>query len=274
MSTPLLQQHHYLGIRQQPLHRVLIYGPTLIWVKQGHKQLWWKERRLTFDRENWLLLPAGHQLTFVNQPEQDTFRSHALTLLAPPPDAWLPAITAAPQGQREPRVKVTPGLAFCFELVTTMAERGVSEATQAELLQGFYAELHAARALDLLYPARTMTLGERLARYLGVEPGADHTLEVVAPHFAMSRASLVRKLASEGRSFRQLLAQVRMSHALTLLQQSLTPLEVALACGYDSPSRFAARFKQEFGLTPHQYRQTCPSPAIRPRERRPRLAHG
>ena len=64
---------------------------------------------------------------------------------------------------------------------------------------------------------------------------------------------------SRWRSFRQLLAQVRMSHALTLLQQGLSPLEAALACGYDSPSRFAARFKQEFGLTPHQYLRTCPS---------------
>ncbi|MGL5289332.1 MAG: AraC family transcriptional regulator, partial [Aeromonas sp.] len=48
MSTPLLQQSHYLGIRQQPLHRVLIYAPTLIWVTQGCKQLWWQERRLSF----------------------------------------------------------------------------------------------------------------------------------------------------------------------------------------------------------------------------------
>ena len=140
-----------------------------------------------------------------------------------------------------------------------MAERGLSEATQAELLRGFYAELRAANALGLLFPASTMTLAERLARYLAVEPGIDHTLEAVAPHFSMSRASMVRKLAAEGRSFRQLLAQVRMSHALNLLQQGLTPLEVALACGYDSPSRFAARFKQEFGLTPHQYLHTCPA---------------
>jgi AraC-like DNA-binding protein len=55
--------------------------------------------------------------------------------------------------------------------------------------------------------------------------------------------------------------QVRMSHALTLLQQGLNPLEVALACGYDSPSRFAARFKQEFGLTP------LPISAHQPRNR-------
>lgn len=259
MSTPLLQQSHYLGIRQQPLHRVLIYAPTLIWVTQGSKQLWWRERRLSFDKERWLLIPAGHQLTFVNQPEQGKFRSHVITLLTPPPEEWLAESAPSHGDLDEPAVKVTPGLTFCFELISTMAERGLSEATQAELLRGFYAELRAANALGLLFPASTMTLAERLARYLAVEPGIDHTLEAVAPHFAMSRASMVRKLAAEGRSFRQLLAQVRMGHALNLLQQSLTPLEVALACGYDSPSRFAARFKQAFGLTPHQYLHTCPT---------------
>ena len=54
MSTSLLQQSRYLGIRQQPLHEVLIYAPTIIWVQQGHKQLWWRERRLSFDKGSWL----------------------------------------------------------------------------------------------------------------------------------------------------------------------------------------------------------------------------
>lgn len=258
MSTPLLQQSRYLGIRQQPLHRVLIYAPTIIWVQQGHKQLWWQERRLSFDKGSWLLIPSGHQLTFVNQPEQGKFSSHALTLLAPPPAHWLAEAGPTPTVLQEPRLSISPALAYCFELVTTMANRNLSEATQTQLLHGFYAELHAVNALGLLFPASTMSLGERLARYLSVEPGADHSLEGLAPHFSMSRASLVRKLAAEGRSFRQVLTQVRMSHALTLLQQALSPLEVALACGYDSPSRFAARFKQEFGLSPHQYLRTCP----------------
>ena len=179
MSTPLLQLNHYFGIRQQPLHRVLIYAPTLIWVQQGHKQLWWQERRLSFDKRSWLLIPAGHQLTFVNQPEQGKFSSHALTLLAPPPAEWLTGAPATPQ--REPRLEISPALAFCFELVCSMAGRTLSEATQIQLLHAFYAELHAAHALDLLFPASTMTLGERLARYLGVEPGADHRLETLAP---------------------------------------------------------------------------------------------
>ena len=184
MSTPLLQLNHYFGIRQQPLHRVLIYAPTIIWVQQGHKLLWWQDRRLSFDKGSWLLIPAGHQLTFVNQPEQGKFSSHALTLLAPPPAEWLTEAPTTPQ--REPRLEISPALTFCFELVCSMASRKLSQTTQT---------------------------------------------------------------------------QVRMSHALTLLQQGLSPLEAALACGYDSPSRFAARFKQEFGLTPHQYLRTCPSTA-------------
>ena len=65
-----------------------------------------------------------------------------------------------------------------------------------------------------------MTLAERLARYLAVEPGMDHTLEAVGPPLLHEPRLLVRKLAAEGRSFRQLLAQVRMSHALNLLQQA------------------------------------------------------
>lgn len=260
MSTSLLQQSRYLGIRQQPLHEVLIYAPTIIWVQQGHKQLWWRERRLSFDKGSWLMVPAGHRLTFVNQPEQGKFSSHVLTLLSPPPAQWLtdsPPDPASPI--KDPRLTVTPELAFCFDLVCSMAQRNLSEATQTELLRGFYAELQAANGLALLFPASTMSLGERLARYLSVEPGANHTLAGIAPHFSMSRASLVRKLAAEGCSFRTLLTQVRMSHALSLFQQALTPLDVALACGYDSSSRFAARFKQEFGLTPQQYLHTCPS---------------
>ena len=257
MSTPLLQLNHYFGIRQQPLRRVLIYAPTLIWVQQGRKQLWWREQRLSFDKESWLLIPAGHRLTFVNQPEQGSFRSQALTLLAPPPAEWLAESTL--DLLKPPAIRVTSALAFCFDLVTTMAQRQLCETAQTQLLQGFYGELREAGGLGLLFPATTMTLGERLARYLSVEPGLDHRLETVATHFAMSRASLVRKLAAEGRSFRQVLTQVRLGHALSLLQQGLTPLQTALACGYDSPGRFAARFKEEFGLTPHQYLRTCPS---------------
>ncbi len=70
---------------------------------------------------------------------------------------------------------------------------------------------------------------------------------------------MARKLAAEGRSFRQLLTQVRMSHALTLLQQGLAPLETALACGYDSPQPLCRPLQAGVRPDPYQYLRTCPS---------------
>jgi hypothetical protein len=106
-------------------------------------------------------------------------------LLTPPPEEWLAASAPSHADLDEPAVKVTHGLAFCFELISTMAERGLSEATQAELLRGFYAELRAENALGLLFPASTMTLGERLARResiieLSSPDPADLTLRALA----------------------------------------------------------------------------------------------
>lgn len=72
----------------------------------------------------------------------------------------------------------------------------------------------------------------------------------------MSPATLKRKLAAEETTFRQVLTNVRMVYALSLMQQSRSLLNVALACGYQSESRFSSRFKEIFGLTPKEYVQT------------------
>ena len=80
--------------------------------------MWWREQRLSFDKESWLLIPAGHRLTFVNQPEQGTF--------APGAHPAGPA-TGRVAGRehldllKPPAIRVTSALAFCFDLVTTMA---------------------------------------------------------------------------------------------------------------------------------------------------------
>ena len=96
--------------------------------------------------------PGGHQLTFVNQPEQGKFRSHAITLLTPPPPEWLAESAPSHADLENPPSRSPPGSPSAFELISTMAERGLSEATQAELLRGFYAELRAANALGYFFP--------------------------------------------------------------------------------------------------------------------------
>lgn len=71
----------------------------------------------------------------------------------------------------------------------------------------------------------------------------------------MSEATLRRRLAEDGRTFRDILAEQRMSTALSLLQTTTLPVsQVAEAVGYRSASRFAARFRTRFGVLPSDVR--------------------
>lgn len=73
----------------------------------------------------------------------------------------------------------------------------------------------------------------------------------MASAFAMSEATLRRKLADEGTKLSEILVDTRLSFALTLLQstaQSVT--QIALNVGYQTPSHFATRFRSRFGVPP------------------------
>ena len=254
MNKSLLHVTHFRGKREQPLHNVFIHAPTLYWVEQGHKQLWWQEQSYEFNRANWLVVPAGQYLTFVNTPMQNAFNARAVTFFQPPPAEWLNeevSLSAAP-----PMVKVTDALRYCFEIICDMSNKDLSAHTQQQLLLAFYAELRHIDALHLLFPNDNQQVRDKLATYLSAAPGDDHKIEVAAQHLAMSRATLTRKLAAEETSFRHILTEIRMSHALGLLQRKFSQMDTALACGYQSEVRFTQRFKEQFGLTPRQYQMT------------------
>lgn len=257
MAKVLVQSGQFRGLSKQSLRNVLMHSPTVIWVQNGMKQLWWRERALKYTSAEWLMIPACQYLTFVNVPEQAAFHSKTLTFFEAPPQEWVRESMAGAASQaQEPRATVTEQLAYCFDILFAMQEKHFSLETQRQFLYAFYAELRHAGILHLLFPGEPQTLWERVSRYLSANPGDEHKVELVAEHLSMSRATLIRKLSAEGTSFRKVLAEVRMGYALTLLQQSPNQLDVAMACGYQSEARFSARFKQQFGLTPTQYRKT------------------
>jgi AraC-like DNA-binding protein len=77
------------------------------------------------------------------------------------------------------------------------------------------------------------------------------TADRVAADLALSEATLRRRLAAEGTSLTELLVDARMAAALTLLQATTQPVShIALSVGYESPSRFAVRFRERFGFAP------------------------
>ncbi|OWY28206.1 helix-turn-helix transcriptional regulator [Herbaspirillum robiniae] len=73
----------------------------------------------------------------------------------------------------------------------------------------------------------------------------------VSERLAMSQATLRRRLSAEGTSLTEVIADVRMAAALTMLQATTRPVaDIALAVGYESPSRFSVRFRKRFGFSP------------------------
>jgi AraC-like DNA-binding protein len=91
----------------------------------------------------------------------------------------------------------------------------------------------------------------RIRRLAGPQPGRDWTGPEVAARLGVSEATLRRRLQEEGSGLRDVLTDIRMMHALQLLQSSTLPVSaIAASAGFESQSRFAIRFRSRFGFPP------------------------
>jgi len=96
---------------------------------------------------------------------------------------------------------------------------------------------------------------------IGTQPEKNWTATDLARTFAMSPATFRRRLADQGQSFNDILIDVRMTTALTLLQVTDLPIsQVAFQVGYESASRFSDRFKRRFGFSPTAVRNVPSQP--------------
>jgi AraC-like DNA-binding protein len=104
--------------------------------------------------------------------------------------------------------------------------------------------------------AQARTVAGRVRALLSADPREDWMAPEVARRLGMSEATLRRRLASENPSLTKLLVDIRMCSALSLLQATDRPIaQIAYDVGYESPSRFAARFRQRFGHPPTDVRE-------------------
>lgn len=78
----------------------------------------------------------------------------------------------------------------------------------------------------------------------------------IARHAGMSVATLSRRFREHMRlSPGEFLAQLRISRACKLLKDTpLNVTEVAMGCGYDSPSAFSRAFRRQMNMSPTAYR--------------------
>lgn len=152
--------------------------------------------------------------------------------LRPGDAALAAAIRHAAQGLEDTAVSERMALHRCVEVLAALAERGL--------------HLPSARESDTVATVQAM---------VAARPHLPWAAADAARALGVSEPTLRRRLAAENTSFRQIAADMRLAHGLHLLQTTRQPIvEVAAACGYDSPSRFAARFRARFGMSPSELR--------------------
>lgn len=90
-----------------------------------------------------------------------------------------------------------------------------------------------------------------------LDPARDWRIGDVCARLGLSESTLRRHLSAEDVGFRDLLEKVRLDAGLMhVIETDLQIAQVAMACGYQSQSRFAERFRLRFGLSPVELRQT------------------
>lgn len=115
--------------------------------------------------------------------------------------------------------------------------------------------LHVARRCRELAPQKkSLTISEKIVGYMS-EHMDTATLQGLGAHFSYHPTYVSNLLKKEtGRTFSNILRELRMTRATTLLQgTTLSIEEIAAMLGYTSSSNFYKAFKEEYGVTPREW---------------------
>ncbi|MFM2587411.1 helix-turn-helix transcriptional regulator [Vibrio sp. TBV020] len=255
------RQYHVTTFRAdqlQKLRNVRVHSPTIIQIVLGSKRLFWRDSTLDLSNSQLLLCEASASLSFENLPHKGRFLSRVFSFQCMPSNTMLELSKERSSLARHDIVidsnkmlEDTLNALFSFDQDLMSAE------TQTFWVMGLYQQLAEQGMLHQLFANSNTTFTHTLSRYLSRNPGKKHALDDVAQRFAMSRATLIRKLKREGTQYKEVLAEVRFGHALSLMQSGERNVaSLALSCGYQSEGRFSQRFRDKFGLTPSEYLRT------------------
>jgi AraC-like DNA-binding protein len=250
----------YALYRQQvgtPFRRLYFRQPVLIAVTRGHKSIGLDRLTLDADAGSVVVTSAGCFADVTNTPdagglyEADVFAFGADLI---------------------PHAKLPPPGTLRFGRFTPPAEFSACVSAAREALAAknkLPARVVAHRVGELLAWAREFgivptfadpgQLQIRVRAVVSANPARDWRIAEIASALAMSEPTLRRHLAEEGTTPSDIIADIRLTRALEQLQTTdASVTQIALDAGYESSSRFAAKFRARFGLAPGEIRGRRP----------------
>ena len=249
--------------RAQTLRRVPVFQSALCRVRQGVKLLEWGARQARAGTHDVVLMPAGQELGVANLPGAQGYRAEVLSFTP----ALIARFRARHGGLVDGQLRQAATASLCVpldahaalawdQLTASLASR-TPAALLAHQAEGLLLALALGGHCGPLLLDRRDPLAARVQQVLLLDPAADWSVAKVASQLHLGASTLRRQLALEQRHFRAILEDVRLGLALQELQSGILPIgDIAAACGYASASRFAARFRQHYGLSPRDLRAT------------------
>lgn len=207
-----------------------------------------------------LLVDAGRHADLLKTPARDSkrFRSLFLTLSTTllrsfqSQNSSLPASRAAHMGYQQLVLDTDLETALLRVFDGVDIQRVSDARLQCRLMEVLWS---LAERGYVFKERKKDGTAERLRALISDDPGQQWTANEAGRRLAMSEATLRRRLVGESVRFEDILIDVRMHHAMMLLQTTSWSIpRIALVCGYQSRSRFAERFRTRFGYLPSAVR--------------------
>lgn len=241
-------------LQQQELEfkRLFIENPVLIYVERGIKTVRWSGGEYLIRAGDAIAVAGGQSLDVTNKLAEDgSYRAYWLV--------WDDALIAAQADNHselaiirhaQPMIAGTQDFREALKrAIQAVEDDRIPISIASHRLQEIllWIGMHGCR----FEQSSALTMGIKVRRLIGQDFAREWNAPSVASLFAMSEATLRRKLADEGTSLSQILVDARMSFALQLLQSTTQPVvQIALSVGYQTPSQFAFRFRDRFGFPP------------------------
>lgn len=246
----------YSLVRQRcgaKFHRLFIQQPLLILVRRGRKEVVVNSIAVHGEPTGVIVLSAGEYADVSNLPDSDgvyeadvfAFSEDACLRAGTPPTFMARFGSFQPSGE--------------FYRCVTLAQHSLSGTVSlpdiikhhrvAELI--LWCRTHG---INVAF-SRPENLLEQVRQIISNDPGRRWKVSEIAARLRMSEPTLRRHLGASGTSATKIISDIRLTRALEQLQTSPTSImQIALDAGYDSPSRFAARFRARFGVSPGEIR--------------------
>lgn len=237
------------------MRHVAFTDPILLIVRQGSKTLSGGNRQTTVQAGEMLVIAGGQTLDVINRsPVNGTYQADWLQWDASLLNRYTPTAGTPIRDWLSMPVPAA-GLQQAFtQAQTAIADQTLPTAIASHRLHELLVWISLSGGCITGDSRRSIS--KTIRRTFSSNPGKNWSASEIASDLAMSEATLRRHLARENQTLRNLLIDVRMTTALTLLQTTeYSVTRIALDVGYASPSRFTARFQQRFGFPPSAIRQ-------------------